>query len=320
MISPIRQFIQATPTPMAGLALGIASLGWCWENLGLNLPTQQSGAAAAAVLLLLVAVKFVCFPKVLFEELKHPVVGSVIPTFSMALMVITVALYKAHPALAANLWLLAVVMHVSFLASFFYHRARDFKLHHMLPSWFVPPVGLAVATLTNRAPEYAELAQAILMFAMAAYFVLMPLMLYRLVFSAPIPDSSKPTVAILAAPSSLCLAAYLQIQANPSVLLVVLLAGVAVLMTAVIYMGFFKLLNLPFSPGYSAFTFPMVISSTALFKTAQMMDANVLTQQLADNINQGARIELAIATLIVGYVATRYAMHYQQRIANARSL
>ena len=209
-------------------------------------------------------------------------------------------------------------MHVSFLASFFYHRARDFKLHHLLPSWFVPPVGLAVATLTNRAPEFAELAHAILIFAMAAYFVLMPLMIYRLVFGAPIPDSSKPTVAILAAPSSLCLAAYLQIQATPSLLLVALLAGIAVLMTVVIYIGFFSLLNLPFSPGYAAFTFPMVISATALFKTAQMLDANVLTQQLADNINQGAQIELAIATVIVGYVATRYALHYQHRIANAR--
>ena len=34
MIARTRRSLAAAPTPMAGLALGIASLGWCWENAG----------------------------------------------------------------------------------------------------------------------------------------------------------------------------------------------------------------------------------------------------------------------------------------------
>ncbi|PKI07704.1 C4-dicarboxylate ABC transporter, partial [Shewanella sp. 11B5] len=33
MIRAVKQTLTAVPTPMAGLALGIASLGWSWETL-----------------------------------------------------------------------------------------------------------------------------------------------------------------------------------------------------------------------------------------------------------------------------------------------
>ncbi|MCE7626600.1 C4-dicarboxylate ABC transporter, partial [Vibrio diabolicus] len=32
MIRTAKNKVMGAPTPMAGLALGIASLGWCWEN------------------------------------------------------------------------------------------------------------------------------------------------------------------------------------------------------------------------------------------------------------------------------------------------
>ncbi|CAA0123680.1 Uncharacterised protein [BD1-7 clade bacterium] len=310
----LRSAIQATPTPMAGLALGIASLGWCWNNLAGDAATQQWGAAIAAALLLLLAIKFIRYPAILREELAHPVVGSVIPTFSMALMVISNALHPVAANAAATLWVAAVVFHLAFMLSFFYHRAQDFRLHHLLPSWFVPPVGLAVAALTNLTPALAPVAQMLLAFALMAYLVLMPLMIYRLVFSAPVPDTSKPTLAVLAAPSSLCLAAYLQIAEAPSLLLVACLGGLAVLMTLVIYVGFFRLLRLPFSPGYAAFTFPMVISATALFKTAELLQGHAVTQAAAEQILQGAQVELMIATGIVVYVAIRYVRHYAGRM------
>ena len=43
------------PSPMAGLALAIASLGWTWENMtpSLNGAGQLTGAIIASVLLLL---------------------------------------------------------------------------------------------------------------------------------------------------------------------------------------------------------------------------------------------------------------------------
>ncbi len=59
MIQATKAKVMGAPTPMAGLALGIASLGWCWENFAeLHGYGQWLSAAHASVLLLILAVKF----------------------------------------------------------------------------------------------------------------------------------------------------------------------------------------------------------------------------------------------------------------------
>ena len=145
---------------------------------------------------------------------------------------------------------------------------------------------------------------------MACYGLMLPLMLYRLIFSHEVPDAAKPTIAILAAPASLSLAGYLTVSQDPSLLLVAVLLGIAVLMTGIIYLAFIKLLRLPFSPGYAAFTFPLVIGATALFKVGQLLSQWPEAVDYVAQINQLAYLELGAATLIVGYVVLRYLMFF----------
>ncbi|MPY25999.1 TDT family transporter [Shewanella psychropiezotolerans] len=310
--------VSRLPSPMAGLALAIASLGWAWESM---LPAmggrgQIISAAIAAILLASLVIKFVLHPKVLHEELTHPVIGSVIPTFAMALMVISNSIGQYSAATGQIIWLLAIIIHLVFLSMFVFYRAIDFKLEHMVPSWFVPPIGIIVAAVSF--PSHAEsaaqnlqwIANGTLNFGMLCYLVMLPIMLYRLIFCAPIADAAKPTIAILAAPASLSLAGYLTISTQPSIVVVALLLSIAVLMTSVIYLAFFHLLTLPFSPGYAAFTFPMVIGATALFKTYYWLTETYGMNQFTSLIQQAAEGELFIATAVVIYVAYRYLSHY----------
>lgn len=301
------------PTPMAGLALGIGSLGWCWENTSLFHATslqgqaQAVGAAIASVLLLILTTKFILNPKHLRDDLAHPVVGSVVPTFAMATMVVS----KAIGGTAGSaLWIFAVGLHLLFLITFVWHRSRQFELQHMLPSWFVPPVGIIVAAVANPGGALTPIAQGLFWFGLISYGLMLPVMLYRLIFAEEVPDAAKPTIAILAAPASLSLAGYLTVVAAPSPLLVDLLLGVAVLMTMVIYLAFIKLLRLPFSPGYAAFTFPMVIGATALYKVADMFTQWGVTGHAAGQLQLLAELELLVATLLVGYVALRYLLFF----------
>ncbi|SNY92677.1 Tellurite resistance protein TehA [Cohaesibacter sp. ES.047] len=300
--------LEKLPTPLAGLALGIGSLGWCWENSGLfSGQAQIAGAMVAATLLLLLLLKFVFHPRTLVADLKHPVVGSVVPTFAMASMVVSKAV---GGELGNALWLAAVAIHVVFFVNFTWHRLKAFELHHMVPSWFVPPVGIIVADVTSPGGALATLAQLLFWFGLASYALMLPMMIYRFIFAQEVPDAAKPTLAILAAPASLSLAGYLTIETDPSALLVVVLIGVAMLMTAIIYVAFFRLLQLPFSPGYSAFTFPMVIGSTALFKSAAQFDVWGAKAATVSQLLWLARMELIVATVIVGYVSLRYLMAY----------
>jgi len=316
----IRNLLRATPTPMAGLALGLASLGWCWESfMPLQGRAQVGSAIVAGGLLLLLAAKFLRHPGLLREELAHPVVGSVLPTFAMASMVISRSVGLAWAEAGVVLWLLAVGIHLVFLAVFSWHRLRGFRLHHMVPAWFVPPVGLIVADVTFPGQAWLmPLAQLLLYFGLLSYALLLPMMLYRLIFAEHIPDAAKPTIAIMAAPASLSLAGYLTVVTQPQPLIVALLAGIAVLMTLLIYVAFFSLLRLPFSPGYAAFTFPMVIGVTAQVKLAGWMSSDGMTPHDIAPVHLLSDAELAIATVVVLYVALRYALHFLPRLRPTR--
>lgn len=310
MLTTIRTRASHFPTPAAGLALGIASLGWCWETVSPNGFSQTGAAIISMAIALTLLGKFILNPKILWHELSHPVVGSVIPTLAMTWMVISATLAKFNPALGELIWYCAIAMHVSFLAVFVSYRARHFQVSHMLPSWFVPPVGLVVAAVSNPGPETFATANLLLQFGILTYLVMVPMMLFRLIFSEAVMDAAKPTIAILAAPPSLCLAGYLTLTPEPSLMFVLFMLGLALLMTAVVYIAFFVLLRLPFSPAYAAFTFPVVIGATALFKTANFLAERNIDEQLTAQVEWIARAELAVATVIVSYVALRYVMHY----------
>ena len=299
--------LSRVPTPLGGLALGIASLGGAWS---LIMPDQSQGlkltaAIIAAILVLKVLLKFILHPHLIREDLSHPVVSSVMPTCAMAIMVIASAIMPYSEFAARALWVAAVVTHLILLLGFVTHRVRDFDIEHMVPSWFVPPVGIIVAAVTSPGMGFEPLVHGLFIFGLLCYFVKLPVMLYRLMFKSTIPDAALPTFAIMGAPASLSLAGYLTITDNPSLIMISILAPLAIFMTAMVYMAFIKLLRLPFSPGYAAFTFPMVIGATALLKLEGKVEG-----VFADLIHQLGRIELWVATAIVAYVAIRYIVFY----------
>ena len=98
MFKKLHYKVRGLPTPLAGLALGIASLGWCLENaLPLAGWGQTTGAVIGLVMIGFLVLRFTAHHDTLWADLKHPVVGSIVPTFAMCLMVVskTAGFYKA---------------------------------------------------------------------------------------------------------------------------------------------------------------------------------------------------------------------------------
>jgi tellurite resistance protein TehA-like permease len=308
MKNNITHSLSKVPTPMAGLALGIASLGVCLEQFGsFNGHMQHIAAVIAAVLLVMLFAKFLVHKHLLKQDLSHPVLGSVVPTSAMALMVVSTTVHQFSLHLAVTLWLTAIALHGVFFVAFTIQRAKDFKLHHMVPSWFVPPVGIIVAAVTfPNVPALYPLAHALLIFGLVTYAILLPVMLYRLMFEENVPEAAKPSLAVMAAPASLSLAGYLTLVANPNPLLIAVLAGIAVLMTALIYLALIHLLRLTFTPGFSALTFPLVISSIAMYKLSDWMQTKDLLAEFANAVHIFAGLEAIIAAFVVMYVAGHY--------------
>ena len=321
----ISHSLSRVPTPMAGLALGIASLGVCLQSLGVYHVIQYIAATIAAIMLISIFAKFIHHHHLLKQDLAHPVIGSVVPTSAMALMVVSAAVREFQYATGVTLWLIAIALHLVFLTAFVIHRLRDFKIHHMVPSWFVPPVGIIVAAVTY--PHHPDthinllfpLAETLLFFGIVAYAIMLPMMLYRFMFEQQVVDAAKPSLAIMAAPASLSLAGYLTLfPTNPNPLVIAVLAGIAVLMTILIYISLLHLLSLPFSPAFSAYTFPMVISSTAMFKTAQWMQSEPLLSVHAPVVHHFAIFEALMAAVVVSYIGIRYFINFCQHIGSLK--
>lgn len=311
MFKDFRKATSAIPTPLAGLALGIAGFGLGLESsLPLNSFGQTATALVAATLLLITSFKFILRPRFFTEDLDHPVLGSILPTFPMAMMIISKTVQRFSPELGEWLWLMAVAAHLVLLLGFTIFRLKEFHLPQMVPSWFIPFVGILAAALTVPSPKYEAFAYGLMIFGMINYAVLLPLMSYRLLFSSEIADSFKPTIAIMAAPASLALTAYLSLESDPSLLLCSLLLGLALLMTGVIYLAFFKLLRLPFSPTFASFTFPLAVGATALYKVAERLAEYPSALEYSRQITLLATIEMVVAGLIIGYVCLRYTLYY----------
>lgn len=311
MLRVFRSRLADIPTPLASLALGIASLGLGLENaLPLHRLGQSVGSGVAVLLLLCISCKFVLRPGLLWQELKHPVLGSILPTFAMSLMLVSNTLGLWNESAGQILWICAVVLHLALMVCFLYFRLRSLALEHMVPSWFVPFVGIIVAAVTVPEGAFSSLAYSLLVFGMVNYAVMLPVMIYRLIFSTEVADAAKPTIAIMAAPASLALVGYLNLVQEPSMLLCSVLLGIAVLMTGVIYLAFFKLLRLPFTPAFAAYTFPMAVGATALYKVSERLATYPLAAEYAVQLEVAAVVEMCVATLIVFYVCLRYFMHY----------
>lgn len=307
----IGKLFYTLPTPIAGLALGIASLGAGLEStLPLHNMGQIIGALVSMALGTLIIAKYILHPSLIKNELQHPVIGSVMPTLTMALMLQSKSLSLVSPQAAVVLWLVAVCGHLALLAGFLFFRVKSFHLHHMVPSWFVPFVGICIAAITVPGQQYYKIAYGLMVFGMVNYAIILPIMIYRLIFSEKIEDSAKPTIAIMAAPASLSLIAYLTLDKSPSLLLCSVLLGIAMFMTCIIYFAFFKLLRLSFSPAFAAYTFPMVVGSTALYKASNVLYSYPLARAYGEQLRMIAEIEMIIATVVIAYVCFRYLQYY----------
>ncbi|MGC9460968.1 TDT family transporter [Vibrio genomosp. F10] len=271
-----KRFIQfsGVPPSQASLALGMIGLGQAWD---LYLPfygdlIRPYLAGIGALLLLPVLLKYTTHFRTFISDLRHPVSGSLMAPISMSLLMLCDYLAAVSPIIAYPIWFAALLLHLSMMTLFFTFQLSNFKMSHILPSWFLYPVGLISSSLAGTQFGYTVFSSTLVNTCIAIYFFMLPVVLYRLVFEGALSVRAKPTLAIMAAPINLSLASYLVNFPNPDPILTGALAGIAVTMTLFIYLCYFRLLRLQFKPSIAAITFPSVISSVAMYRLTDFFD------------------------------------------------
>lgn len=254
--------IKKLPLPIAGLMLALAATGNLLMSYG-NGIRNMFGLLSFIVLLLILA-KVLMFPASVKEGFENPVVASVMPTFSMGIILLSTYLKPISTNIAFGLWSLGIILHVIFIGAFTLKYIINFNIKKVFPSYFIVYVGIVCASVTAPAFGMNGLGKGIFFFGFIAYLILLPIIMYRTVKYKEIPEPATPTLIIYAAPASLCLAGYLKSFEIKNMYIISFLAILAVVMALFAFIKILGLLKLKFYPSYSAFTFPFVITAIAM--------------------------------------------------------
>jgi exfoliative toxin A/B len=294
------QLAEKTPVPMSGLMLGIASSGNMVPDL------KWLFGPIAAVILLMLVIK-IAYDKNLRNELKNPAVAGIAATFPMAVAILSTYLKPYAPDLAFLLWVSMMILHIALMVYFTWAFMFKFDLKKCLPCYFVIYVGFTVNAIV--APVFGQilLGQIIFWFGLISYLVLLPPLLYRVVKIGGIPDPLFPTVAIFAAPASLCLVGYYKVYASPENWMVALLLTLSLASYVAVLFLLPRIFRKGFCPAYSALTFPLVISAIATNASYLYLSQTYSNVQVLQYL---AWFETALALVIIAFVLVRYTMHF----------
>lgn len=295
--------LKKIPYPIAGLMLGLAALGNLVMSYGTNY--RYALGALSFVIFLAIVAKTVVYPSDLKGALEQPPIAGVLPTFSMGMALLVGYIRPIVPQLSLILWFVALFIHVALLVTFTYKHVLAFKFKKVFPSWFIVYVGLATFSVTAPAFGQRPLGQWIFWFAFASYFVLLPVVLYRMLVVKEVAPPTLPMIAIFTAPSSLALAGYLNSFPQKDVTIVYLLAACTVVSFLGVLACMPRLLKLQFFPSYSAFTFPFVITGIALKGTNAFLNT---TGRGIALLGTSIKFFELWAVVMVTYVLYRYAM------------
>lgn len=293
--------IKKVPVPLCGVMLGFAALGNLLQSYGEGI--RLVCGIVAAFLLILVLLKLIMFPKMIKEDMQNPIMASVSGTFPMALMLLSTYVKPFIGPAAMYIWFFAIGQHIVLIVYFTVKFILKLQLPKVFASYYIVYVGIAVAAVTAPAFEQTGIGAAAFWFGFVTLIILLVLVTVRYVKCPQIPEPAQPLLCIYAAPTSLCIAGYVQSVTPKSrgfLLAMLAVATVLYIFSIVKAIGYLKL---KFYPSYAAFTFPFVISAIA---TKQTMACLANMGQPMPVLKYVVLIETVIAVVFVVYTFIRF--------------
>ncbi|MCL2599891.1 MAG: TDT family transporter, partial [Treponema sp.] len=260
------KFIRSVPMATGGLSLSLAALGNLLSPLEHGETMRYVCGILSFGILVVFALKLFLDSPHAREELKTPVPLSVLPTATMALMLLSVYIEPHLGGGAIAVWYAALAVHVCIMLFFFRRFVPGFRLGTVFPSWFITSVGIATASVTAPAMGAVLVGQIAFFVGFVFYFATLVLVICRMARVRIFPEPARPTIAIFTAPMSLLIVGYhnsFMQQGRLNEALVYVMLAIAVASFVYVTAMMFTLLRIKFYPTYAAFTFPYVISATA---------------------------------------------------------
>lgn len=297
----MKNYIKKVPVPLCGVMLGLAALGNLLQSYGEGI--RYVCGIFSAFLLVLVLLKLIMFPQMIKEDMQNPIMASVSATFPMALMLLSTYVKPFIGGAAFYIWIFAIALHCLLIVYFTLKFMLKIQMPKVFASYFIVYVGIAVAAVTAPAFEQTALGTVTFWFGFVTLLLLLVLVSVRYIKFKEVPEPAQPLICIYAAPTSLCIAGYVQSVTPKSkgfLLAMLVLASILYVFALVKAIGYLKL---KFYPSYAAFTFPFVISAIA---TKQTMACLAKMEQPLPFLKYVVLVETIIAVIFVIYTFIKF--------------
>ena len=294
-----RMPVAILPTFVGFLTLSnvYGGMGYTWLRYAVMI--------SATVLVLFYLLKAACYPRVCLKEYSQTVPASLYAGLTMCLMILGSFYYEIGLGFGKIIWLIAVIIHIVHILVFTWKNVISKRnLETTLPSWFVTYNGLLVSCVTGGAMNMKPLLQAITIYGIIIYFILIPVIIYRLI-RLPVKSAVYHTMPVVLAPCSLCVVSLLNAfeSPNPVLLGILYICVLASLLFIIIKLPDF--FSFPFHPGFAGLTFPMAIGLVATNKMAGWLAAQG-KEGLANACTQLSGLQILLTSMLVGYVILNF--------------
>lgn len=294
-----RMPVHVLPTFVGALTLSNVynGLGYAW--------VRHLTMWAACMVLVCYIVKILRFPQTCRKEYEMVVPCSLYAGFTMVMMILGSYFLDYVPLLGKALFFAGLALHAVHILVFTYRNViRKREIKTFVPSWFVTYNGIMVSCVIGGAMNARPILQVVVYYGIVIYFILIPIMIWRLVKTELMPAFYH-TMAVVLAPCSLCLVSYLNVIEEKNELLIWILYGCVLASLIFVISRLPKFFSFAFGPGFAGMTFPMAIGIVASTKMAEYLTA-AGQEKIAQGISQLCGIQTYLTTMIIGYVLLNF--------------
>ena len=233
--------------------------------------SSQASLGALSITLVLFGIilttyllKFFISKATVIKEYQHPVKINFFPLISKILLVLSVVFLTIHMPTSKWFWVIGVIINTIFSLSILgeWISKEHFKIEHISPAWFIPVVGNLIIPIAGVHHFSPEISWFFFSVGVVWMFILTTIILYRIIFHAPLAKKLIPTFFILFAAPAIAFIAYYRLTDSFDAFARILYYF-SVFLFLLIVSQWKLFLNIKFYLSWWAYTFPLAAFSLA---------------------------------------------------------
>ncbi len=204
--------IKHFPVSFFSMILGMAGFTIAFQKAEqiLKIPFNASQYILTLTLIIFGIISFIYLIKIIAfgnevkKEFNHPVKLSFFPTFSISLILLSIAFLSIDINTSKYFLITGTVIHFILtlkIVSIWIQHTK-FEIKHINPSWFIPAVGNILIPIAGIQHFPHEISWFFYSIGLFFWIILLVIFFNRIIFNSPLPEKLLPTLFILIAPPS----------------------------------------------------------------------------------------------------------------------